>query len=180
MNRHSNPYESWISGEMFRRPYSLLGWLAPVPSGASNAVLNRRRKAATCLMCCLLLTCALVGCGGSATGTAEGKVLLNNAPFTEASLVFLSMETGQGVTAAIAADGSYRTEGDLPVGAYTVFLAPKSQEHVPTDPTALGVEGAMWSTGASAPPKYWNEATSDITVQIESGANEIDVRMQAP
>lgn len=126
---------------------------------------------------CSLLTMALlallvVGCGKSdPVGTVEGTVTLNGEPYSDAAVVFLNMTTGQGGTADIGPGGSFKVNTPLPVGTYTVFLAPKLGE-----PTG---EAQPVTIDQSVPDKYWNEAASDISVTVSEGPNTVQVQLES-
>jgi hypothetical protein len=119
-----------------------------------------------------LWSIVLVGCGESVpTGTVQGKVLLNDAPYADAAVVFLSPKTGNGGTADIQAGGTFRLKEPLEVGSYKVYLMAKagSQE---------GAEGPTPVTiDESVPDKYWNEATTDITIEVTEGENNVTVTL---
>ncbi len=119
----------------------------------------------------LALTCvAIAGCGKSTpVGTVSGKVTLNDAPYVNADLVFLSLETGQGGTAQIQSDGSFKMTDPLPVGTYKVYLAPKLSETT--------AEAQPVTIDASVADKYWNEASTDISVTVNEGDNSVDVKL---
>ncbi len=116
-----------------------------------------------------LLSVVLVGCGGTSTpeGTVQGKVTLNGAPYTntEVAVVFLSLDSGQAGSADIQSDGTFRIETPLPVGTYTVLLGPKVGEDTAEAPTPETNDQAV-------PEKYWNEASSDISIEVVEGKNE--------
>ena len=103
-------------------------------------------------------------------GTVSGKVTLGDAPYTNADLVFLSLETGQGGTAEIQSDGSFQVSEPLAVGKYKVYLAPKLSQ-------ATG-EAQPVTIDQSVPDKYWNEASSDISVTVKEGENDVQVSLQ--
>lgn len=126
----------------------------------------------TAILACLLGV-VLVGCEKAVpSGTVRGKVLLNDAPYADASVVFLSPDTGQAGSADIRADGTFSIETGLPVGSYVVFLAPKSAA------SGGGMdEPVPVSIDVSVPDKYWNEATSDISIEILEGPNDVTVRL---
>lgn len=120
--------------------------------------------------------CALwiAGCGGpkAPTGTVEGKVLLNDAPYEDAAVVFYSPKTGPVGTADIQPGGAFKIDKPVPVGKYTVYLAPK---------TAAAAEGSdppkPVTMDKTVPEKYWNEATSDAAVEVNEGKNAVTVKL---
>ncbi len=123
-----------------------------------------------------MLTIALVamlvaGCGkADPVGTVEGTVTLNGEPYSDAAVIFLSMATGQGGTADIGPGGSFKIANPLPVGTYTVYLAPKLGE-----PTG---EAQPVTIDQSVPDKYWNEAASDISIDVSEGPNSVQVQLE--
>ena len=122
------------------------------------------------LLACLA-SALLVGCGETiSTGTVRGKVTLDEAPYGDAAVVFMSRETGQAGSANIQADGTFQIETPLPVGSYVVFLAPKSaaSEEESDQPVEEAID-------KSVPEKYWNEATSDISLDVVEGQNDFTV-----
>lgn len=127
-----------------------------------------------------LLGVVIIGCGKSAsTGTVQGKVLLNGAPYSGASVVFISLETGQGGTAEIQSDGTFRIETPIPVGSYTVYLEPKAGASEPADPSVAGFESTVSEVDESVPAKYWSEATSGISVDVVEGKNdEVTIKLE--
>ena len=117
------------------------------------------------------LSALLVGCEEPvSTGTVRGKVTLDDAPYGDAAVVFISPETGQAGSADIQADGTFTIETPLPVGSYVVFLAPKSAMS-----EAAGDQPVEESVDESVPEKYLNEATSDISIEIVEGPNDVTV-----
>ena len=118
-----------------------------------------------------LLAMTLAGCSKPApTGTVEGTVTLNGEPYTDAAVVFLDLTTGQGGTANIEGGGTFKIETPMPVGSYTVYLAPK-----------LGAdtgEAQPVTIDQSVPEKYWNEATSDISIPVAEGPNKVEVLLE--
>ena len=130
-----------------------------------------------------LLGVLLVGCRDEAvpTGTVRGKVLLDDSPYTDAAVVFLSPETGAAASADIQPDGTFRIETPLKVGSYTVFLAPKlgaaekgKEQPASSDEPLPEMEQSV-PIDESVPDKYWNEATSDISIQVVEGENDVTV-----
>ncbi len=112
-----------------------------------------------------------LGCGSSKpTGTVKGTVTLNGAPYADAGLVFLSMETGQGGAVDIQAGGTFELAEPLPTGTYTVYLSPKAAE-AGDQPKPVSIDRAV-------PDKYWNEASSDLKIEVKEGENTIPLDLK--
>ena len=119
-----------------------------------------------------LLAMLVAGCGKTdPVGTVEGTVTLNGEPYSDAAVIFLSMVTGQGGTADIGPGGSFKIATPLPVGTYIVYLAPKMGE-----PTG---EAQPVTIDQSVPDKYWNEAASDISINVSEGPNSVQVQLES-
>jgi len=138
-----------------------------------NSLPTMRRSA--CRLVILAISLAVLGAACSKTepvGTVQGKVLLNESPYTDAAVVFLSPKTGNGGTADIQADGTFRIQTPMKVGSYTVYLAPKVAADGGGDrPVPVRIDRTV-------PQKYWNEATSDVSIQVNEGKNEVAVRLK--
>ncbi len=119
------------------------------------------------LLACLGMGCAQV----DPVGTVEGTVLLDGEPYADASVVFLSLETGQGSSANLGPGGRFTLPDPLPVGTYTVFMAPRAEESSADEPQPVTMD-------ATIPDKYWNEASSDLRVTVEAGVNDVRVEME--
>ncbi len=129
-----------------------------------------------CLSALLLGLLGLLagGCGDSTgpTGTVQGKVLLGETPYTDASVVLLDPQTGQAGSADIQPDGSFTISTPLPTGTYTAFLAPESAGETPNgQPQPVTID-------ESVPEKYWNESTSDIQVEVNEGMNNVTIQLK--
>lgn len=114
---------------------------------------------------------ALAGCTKSEpTGTVKGTVTLDGAPYENAAVCFLDLETGQAASAEIQPGGTFSIDQPLPVGTYSVYLAPKappeSDQPVPV------------TMDASVPDKYWSEAATDIKIPVTEGANDVKVELK--
>ena len=130
--------------------------------------------------CCLrqlslvLLSVSLVaclGCGSAKpTGTVKGTVTLNGVPYADAAVIFLSLETGQGDSTDIQAGGAFQLPTPLVTGTYTVYLAPKAVE-ASDQPKPVSIDQAV-------PDKYWNEAASDIKIEVKEGENNVKVELK--
>jgi hypothetical protein len=132
----------------------------------------RRRLWLPVLLTCLV-SVLFAGCEERvATGKVQGKVTLDGAAYADASVVFISPDSGQAASADIQPDGTFTVETPLPVGSYVVFLTPKSAASA-----EAGDQPVEESVDESVPEKYWNEATSDIKVKIIEGQNDVPVEL---
>jgi hypothetical protein len=124
------------------------------------------------LLSVLLLSMIAVGCSKSApTGTVKGKVTLDDEPYSNAAVMIVSMETGQGGTADIQSDGTFTLAEPIPVGSYTAYLAPKASENETQEAQAVTID-------TSVPDKYWSEM-SDIKVDVAEGENDVTVPLKS-
>ena len=134
---------------------------------------NIRRLPWLPMLLACLVSVLFVGCGQTiSTGTVQGKVTLDDAPYADAAVVFMSRDSGQAASADLQADGTFTIETPLPVGSYVVFLAPKSA----VSETA-GDQPVEESIDESVPEKYWNEATSDVSFEVVEGPNDFMVQL---
>lgn len=85
----------------------------------------------------------------------------------------MCLDTGQAGSADIQPDGTFRLEKRLPVGAYVAFIGPKSSsaEEMGDQPVETTVDEAV-------PKKYRSETTTDITIDIVEGKNDVAVAMK--
>jgi len=132
---------------------------------------DRRRLSGPLL--CLLCICPLAfsSCKPSTPmGTVKGTVTLDDKPYADAAVVFLSPTSGQASSADLQAGGMFQLPAPLPTDTYIVFLSPKVGN--PTD------EPKPVSIDASVPDKYWNEASSDIKIEVKEGENNVQVQLK--
>jgi hypothetical protein len=101
----------------------------------------------------------------------HGKVLLNDAPYSDASVVFTCLDTGRGGVAPIQADGTFRIATPLPIGTYKVYLEPKAIEDEGEQPTPVYMSDEI-------PAKYQNETSSDISIEVVEGDNDVTVPLK--
>ena len=135
----------------------------------SGSPLNRRLSRSGLLV--VLMFVLVIGCGKSEpVGTVQGTVTFDGTPYTNAAVIFLSLTTGQGGTADIQSDGTFKITTPLPVDTYRVYLAPKLGE-------ATG-EAQPVRIDQSIPDKYWNEAATDISIDVAEGSNTVEVQLQ--
>ncbi|MEW4531311.1 carboxypeptidase regulatory-like domain-containing protein [Maioricimonas sp. JC845] len=116
-----------------------------------------------------LTTCLLAaGCGEPPIpkGTVRGTVEVGGKTYSNPNdVVLLSTATGQGATAPIQPDGTFAITKGIPTGTYVAFFAPRA------DPNATSAVPVTIDT--TIPDKYWNEATSDLEVNVEAGENQV-------
>ena len=99
-------------------------------------------------------------------GTVKGTASLKGKPYNDAAVMFVSLEKGLGSGGDLQPDGSFALTEPLPVGPYTVYLAPKSV--APQDASAAPVP---MQSDKSVSSKYWSESSSDIKVEVKEGEN---------
>ncbi len=115
---------------------------------------------------------AAAGCnGGTPTGTVTGTVTLAGEPYDDAAVMFLDPTTGQASGADIEPGGSFRLPAPLPVGTYNIYLAPKSVPMEEGSPQAVSIDETV-------PPRYWNEASTDLSTTVEEGENTVEVTLE--
>lgn len=121
-----------------------------------------------------MLALLIVGCGKPAapSGTVKGKVLLDDQPYAKANVVLMSLQSGQSGSAPAQSDGTFELKAPIPVGAYKVFLTPKQDDNAEPKPEGESID-------KSVPKKYWNETTTDISVEIKEGPNEVAVPLKS-
>jgi hypothetical protein len=113
------------------------------------------------------------GCSrGNPVGTVKGTATVKGKAYTNAAIMFVSLENGHGSGSDLGADGSFKLPDPLPVGTYTVYFAPKS---IPVeDATAAPVPMQVDKT---VPTKYWSESSSDITITVKEGENVVPIEV---
>ena len=122
-----------------------------------------------CLLCVWQFTFS--GCDKSKPmGTVKGTVTLDGKPYADASVVFLSLKSGQASSADIQAGGTFQLPSPLPVDTYTVYLAPKA-EATSDEPKPVKIDEGV-------PDKYWSEAASDIKIEVKEGENDVQVQLK--
>jgi len=124
----------------------------------------------------LLLTVGVTGCSaGPARGKVAGKVTFRKEPISDSTILFENQEAGIGVTAPLAADGSYEVKNyqgaGLPPGTYKVAISPggimKSGNEVPL----AGKEPPRKKSTSKIPARYHQTATSKLVVEVKAGNN---------
>jgi hypothetical protein len=141
-----------------------------------------RRSAILLALSAALALCALAaaGCQGrrDVLGKVSGKVSFQGQPLTEGLVVFANEEKGVHITAPIGPGGVYTVrmaQGEgLPLGTYQVAIAPP----VVDLPVGMVKPPAAPRQYSEIPAKYRQAATSELTLNVQPGANTLDVDMQ--
>lgn len=115
--------------------------------------------------------CSLQGCGSgrdtTPTGTVTGKVTLGGQPLSSVIVEFFSSELGAGSMGVTQEDGTYKTDGTLPIGKYAVTVNPQ-----PPEP------GQPENKSNQVPKKYISAKTSGLEFEVTGGANVIDIALE--
>lgn len=130
-------------------------------------------QALTWSLSCIVCVCALTAVGCKPTqpmGIVKGVVKLNDEPYDDAAVVFLSLQSGQALSADIQAGGTFQLPAPLPTDMYTVYLAPKIAAST-DEPKPVSIDAAV-------PDKYWSEAASDIKIEVKEGENDVQVLLK--
>lgn len=119
---------------------------------------------------CIVLT----GCSGGKelrpTVTVKGKVTLDEKPFSEAQIWFVSPKSGAGFKTALNEDGTYSLDiEDAHLGeTYGVYFGG-------LEPEEGAVDGAGAPLGPEPPPipnQYWDATTSGLTANLKEGGDQ--------
>lgn len=110
---------------------------------------------------------ALPGCGGGGPTkvplmSVKGTVTLSGAPLTEGTVSFSSSATGNGAIAHLGPEGKFVVTGGIVAGDYKVVITPPTPTPDNPEPKKSDI-----------PDKYRNEATTDLTAKITTGANDL-------
>ena len=116
----------------------------------------------------ILLSAVTLGCGETLetvpTGEATGKITVGGKPLTQGRVNFVSDAVGAGAGGNLTPDGTYKLEGAIPVGHYSVFIT----FDIPPALRGTPAENVL----KSVPEKYLGQATSGLTADVEEGQTE--------
>lgn len=125
-----------------------------------------------------LLVCLLFGCGvaGPKTAIVKGTVTFKGKPVPNGTVTFVPA-SGHHATGEIRPDGSYTLtsfrpgDGAVP-GTYKVIVVAMQDMtgRLPEDRTPL--------PPPIVPNKYTSIATTDLTVEVKEGENQIDLPLR--
>lgn len=126
------------------------------------------------LVCCVVASLALAGCGGVAQ--VEGTVTFNGQPIEKGSIGFVSQDSAAAETVGQeVVDGKYAIGADrgLKPGKYKVEIYGSTQAAAPAsrDPDMQSSAG-----GNQLPEKY--NRNSELTAELKSGGNTVNFDLQ--
>lgn len=131
-----------------------------------NITVRHRIASAACSAVLVTLGLVLVSAAGCSppaeeeaadpTAQASGAVTLNGGAVGQGTVFFFSLESGASGQGSLAKDGKFQLESALPPGEYTVYLS--------------GI--------SNIPEKYQSETSSDYTVTLNEGANDLTIDLK--
>lgn len=125
------------------------------------------------VVCGIILTAFLPSCSSEPPmASASGVVSLDGKPLKMGRVGFLSKETGKGASAKIGPTGEFSLDSPVPPGSYTVTVIPPE-----TAPPVEGEPVTPEPTFEGFPKKYRSAETSDLTVDVQEGENQFEIKM---
>jgi len=110
----------------------------------------------------------LVGCKGQSVGTVSGKVTHKGQPVKTGNVNLLAPEKGLGHIAKLDDSGAFTIPEPVVAGTYKVFVQPSPPEQLP--PGKMSKQPTL-----SIPRKYQDAATTDKTVEVKAGKNDLTI-----
>jgi hypothetical protein len=137
----------------------------------------------------LMFFTAFVGCGGDSygpTGKVTGKLTLDGKQLPAGYAVsFMQMEAGFLAYGITDAEGNFEVkswnDGKMPVGSYSVMIAPPGGEG---DTASVSAEDRFEQGRASGkskilfPARYRETTTSGLKYTIAEGKNHFDINLE--
>ncbi|HMO83596.1 MAG TPA: hypothetical protein PKC18_01615 [Lacipirellulaceae bacterium] len=126
----------------------------------------------------LLVTAALCGCGGQESSQIRGSIAFQGRPLPGGAVNFHCRENGAAITARIDERGQFEANGAFIPGDYVVYVTPPTpampiaEDTSSTRPLRLNL-----SSFPKIPVKFRSQITSDLTVQIKSGDNDLTLEI---
>ncbi|MCE9561096.1 MAG: carboxypeptidase-like regulatory domain-containing protein [Planctomycetes bacterium] len=110
------------------------------------------------------------GCSPVREGTVEGRVTVQGKPAVGEHVTFFAAETGEGASAEVGADGTFRLSTPLRVGTFVVTVV------TPSPPPMAGPPPKKSNMGI--PDKYRREETSDLRATVVGGKNTFEFELK--
>lgn len=118
-----------------------------------------------------ITTLTLSGCqpAGKPQGKISGKVTFQGNPVTAGEVNLFQKSTGVAVTAPLDSAGHFTVVPPMDTGTYNISIIPPRPKQLPpgTPPEQL--------PPFPVPQKYQDPAQSDLTKEITTGNNELDI-----
>lgn len=133
-----------------------------------------RSRALVCAAAVLLLG----GCGGSDTGTVNGKVTYKGKALNSGEVTFVA--EGKTRSAVIGPDGTY-TLNEVPPGPHQVSVLVRGQQYATAAPATPKGAPPMPGTRVQpvpVPVKYASPASSGLTYRVAAGSQTIDIPLK--
>lgn len=112
-----------------------------------------------------------VGCSQVREGTVEGKVTVQGKPAAGEHVTFFAAATGEGASAEVGADGTFRLPVPLRVGTFVVTVV------TPSPPPMAGPPPKK-SNILGIPDKFRREETSDLRATVAPGKNTFEFELK--
>jgi len=131
-------------------------------------------------ICCyvapaIAMLAILAGCDSTGPqGKLKGKVTIKGAAPPAGTTVSFIGDKGAGM-AATDATGNYTMAKGVPVGAYTVVLAPPATTMSPEEAMKATMAGKPPVTDGGIPKPYTQQASSPAKVEIKAGEAEYNL-----
>lgn len=137
------------------------------------------------VFCILLFTVGLVGCGGN-PATVKGKVTLDGNPVTAGQITFVPDSSkgseGPQLIGTIDESGEYAlyagADDRVPVGHYKVTVNCPFRLDQGSSGSGEGPEKEN-NKDCDIPSKYGDVASTDLTAEVVSGAQEIPIELKS-
>lgn len=126
-----------------------------------------------------IVVCALTGCGsGEVRGRIAGKVTFQGTPLSEGLVFFSNNDKGIHMSGEVKSDGAYEIitakGAGLPLGIYQVRVRPPLEPL----PTGAMLGAPKPKEHPNIPEKYREYETSDLTLTVKEGQNQLDIDMK--
>jgi ABC-type Na+ efflux pump permease subunit len=132
---------------------------------------SRRLGIASLILPAVLAVFSITGCNSQPpSGEVSGKVVFDGQPYDAAAVMLIDLTTGHAIGTDIQPGGQFAFEKPVPVGTYSVYLAPKAEPMTDGQPQAVKID-------ESVPQKYWNESTTDIKKEVTEGVNTFTIEL---
>lgn len=129
-----------------------------------------------------MLICSVLGCGAATgpklpegpKGSAKATVVYDGKPIKVGTLL---LDSGKGfiASAPVNAEGKFELKGptgaEIPAGTYRVGISPPSAPL----PAKGATEMSPPSTIEGLPEKFYNPSSSEVTVEIKAGKQDIEI-----